>query len=371
MRLRLDSIDLYHVRVPLREPLTVGCDRALHKEAIVLRLQTSRGAGWGECSIDLSPDDDPSALDSCWDSLCGRLGPDVLALGEVELAETCDVCGRVAAPTCAAAGLDIALWHAVAMARGLPLHVLLGGVARPIAAGLCLAGPATDDELLDGVRTGLAEGYRRVKIRIQPGWDLQPVAQVRQAWPDLPLTVDAAGGYSLDDLETLRNLDKYHLAAVEQPLPAEALDDSARLQAVLSAPICLRDAVVDGDAVREIARRRAARIISVDVQRAGGLTRALQIHEAARKADLTCWLGTTPDLGIGASAGLHLATLDGFTHPTDVASASRWFRDDVLEPPIVVDAGGYLHLPDGPGFGYRPSPEKIQKYALRHETLTA
>jgi len=334
-------------------------------------VQTSRGTGWGECSIRIDQDDADQALEACWEELYQRLGPAVLALGEVDVEGVCDVLDQHGEMPCAKAGVEIALWHAAAMARGLPLHALLGGVVRPIGSGLCVAVPPTIDDLLDDIKRHLADGYRRVKLKINPNWDIEPVARVREQWPELPLMVDGGGSYSLDHLETLRNLDKYHLAAIEQPLPADALDASAQLQRALSTPICLSAPVADVNAAHQIAKRRAARILSVDIQRVGGLTPAVQIHNAARKGGLTCWLGTTPDLGIGAAAGLHLATLDGFAHPGDVGSSRRWFADDLLEPPIAADAGGFVHLPDGPGFGYRPNGEKVAKYTVRHETLTA
>lgn len=371
MRLRLDTIDLYHVQIPLREPFPCGPVEVRVKDAIVLRVQTSRGTGWGECSIPLDIHDAGDAVRAAWDALCERVGPAALTMSEIEPEAFSEALSQHTDRSNPRAGLEIALWQAAATGRDLPLYSLLGGVSQPIASGVCLGVRPTIDDLLARIARDLADGCRRVKIRITPDWDIEPVARVRQEWPDLPLVVDACGCYRLDQMQTLRNLDKYELAAIEQPLPAEALDESARLQAAIRTPICLTASVRNAEAVRHIAKQRAARIISVDVQRAGGLAPAMKIHAAARKAGLTCWLGTTPDLGIGAAAGLQLATLDAFVHPTDIGSSGRWLADDLLEPPIVVDAGGYLHLPDGPGFGYRPSVEKVEKYTLEHETLTA
>jgi len=370
MRLRLDTLDLYHVQIPLCEPLQCGPVEVCAKNAIILRAQTSRGMGWGECSIPLDADDADEAVRTAWDALVGRAGPAALAMGEVETETFSDALGQHTDNSNVRAGLEIAMWHAAAVGRDLPLYSLLGGVSQPIASGACVGVRPTIDDLVAQVARNLADGYRRVKIRITPDWDIEPVARLRHEWPDLPLVVDARGCYRLDQIATLRNLDKYELTAIEQPLPADAIEESAQLQGAIRTPICLAASVRNAEAVRRIAKHRAARIIGVDVQRVGGLAPAMKVHAAARKAGLTCWLGTTPDLGIGASAALHLATLDAFAHPTDVGSSSRRFADDLLEPPIVVDAGGYLHLPDGPGFGYRPSIEKIEKYTLRHETIT-
>jgi len=373
MRLRLDSIDLNHVQIPLQAPLQADASGVLVKDSVVLTLQTSRGTGWGEASIPIDPEKrEDQTVDACWEDLCDRLVPAVLAEGNVEVEGFADILNRAAETTCAKAGLEMAVWHAAAMARDVPLYALMGGVGRPIPSGLSIdAFPSTVDALLAHVEQHLGDGYRQVKIRIRPDWDIEPVARIRQQWPDLPLVVDAGGSYRADHIGTFRNLDKYGLAAIEQPLPSDSLAELAQLQAVLDAPICLDASRMDVSLIRDVAKRQAARIVSVNIQRAGGLTEALQRREVACKTGLTCWVAATPDLGIGAAAGLHVATLDGFDHPTEVGSASRWFADDLLEPPIVVDAGGYLHLPDGAGFGYRPNREKVEKYTIRYETLTA
>jgi O-succinylbenzoate synthase len=371
MRLGLDSIELYHVRIPLREPLVVGTAEVLAKEAVVLRIQTSRGTGWGEASLTPSGIPGDALIESSWEDLCHRLCPAVLDQGEVGLDSLPHLLDRHSDRSSSKAGVEMALWHAAAMARDIPLYTMLGGTARPIPSGLDVGLCRTMEELVRRVQRHVRHGYRRVKVEIRPDWDIQPVARVRQQWPELTLMVDAKGTYSLDQLAVLRNLDKYNLAMIEEPMPVGALDESGRLQAILSTPICLSASASDANSVREIARRRAAQVIGISPQRAGGLSRALQIHEAVCRAGLTCLLGSTPDLGIAAAAGLHLATLPGFVHPADVGSSSRWFEDDVLEPPIVIDAGGYLHVPDGPGYGYRPSREKVEKYTLRHKILTS
>jgi len=370
MLLRLDSIELFHLRVPLQGPLRGDGAEIEFKEAIVVLVQTSRGPGWGEASMPLAPSGPPGASDACWEELSRRICPAALSQEETEVVtfgESLDRCSSMAS---AKAGLEMAVWHAAAMARDIPLCTLLGGFARPIPSGLVVGPCRSTDELVRYVERQLMHGYRCVKIEIRRGWDLQPVASVREQWPDLPLAVDARGGYTLEDLSTLRNLDKYSLSMIEQPMPPDALDDSARLQAILSTPICLSASVRNAGVVREIARKQAARIIGVNLQTVGGLGQAVRVHEAARKAGLGCRLCSTAELGISAAASLHLTTLDGFAHPADVGSSSRWFADDVLEPPIAIDAGGYLHLPDGPGYGYRPNRDKVEKHTLRNRVLT-
>jgi O-succinylbenzoate synthase len=160
-------------------------------------------------------------------------------------------------------------------------------------------------------------------------------------------------------------LDRYDLMMFEQPLAGDALDDLAALQQRVTTPICLDESAETLEAVQRIISKGSGRIINIKIQRVGGLQRARQMHDLAASANLPCWLGTMPELGIASAQGLHLATLDNFAFPTDVESSARWFVDDLLEPPIVIDAAGMLHIPDGPATGYRVNPDKIAKYAVK------
>ncbi len=371
MRFRLHSIDLYDVRIPLRRSVPLSHGEAIDKRAILVRLHTSRSSGWGECSLPLAIPDANDAVDECWHALHDDLGPAVLALGEVEHDEIYDALVDRCQLPFALAGLDIAVWHAASLARACPLLGMFGGVSHPLASALRV-GPCRDtEELLTDIRSHIGDGYRGVHVSIRPDWDLEPVAAIRQEWPDLPLIVDAGGGFTEADVETFRNLDKYQPIAIEDPLPSHASDGSAQIQRLLTTALC-PDISTAGEAeIREIAAGGSARMVGVSPQRSGGLTPALRTALAARDHSLACRIRSLPELGVGTSAALHLAMLDAFAQPVDACTSAQWLADDVLEPPIVVDAGGYLHLPDGPGFGYRPSPEKIEKHTVRYETLTA
>ncbi len=371
MRMRLDSIDLYHVRIPLVAPLCLDRCPVEHKDAVLMRVRSSRGVGWGEASRPLEPNPPAPDIDTLWNAACRDLAPAALALTDTEPSQIVADLAHVEAPPCLLAALDMAAWHTEALARDVPLHSLLGGFARPIASALS-AGPVERiDDCLHTVEQRLASGYRALKVCIRPNWDVEPIAAVRHRWPDVTLFADADGRYTMDDLTTLRNLDKYGLDALIRPLPTDAADHYPQLRASLASPLSIDAAGLDPERLQALADAGAVDLVTVDVQRCGGLTAAARAYGAARVAGLPCHLTTTPDLGIGAAAALQFGLLDGMDYPTDIGSSAHRFADDLLEPPIVVDAGGYLHLPDGPGFGYRPSPEKVAKYALTHETVMA
>jgi len=367
MELRVEKVTLFRVRIPFLEPFRISTAEARVKECVLVRVVTSVGVGWGEASAMPGAFYSPQTPDDCWDDLARRLTPAVLAAGPIAPADAAVLLDEVCNNPFAKAGLEGALWHAAAVGRSEPLYVLLGGRGRPVESGAALGICEDLDELSARVAAFVEQGYRRIKIKIKPGWDVEPVAHIRRRWPHVPLMVDANAAYTLDEAEVFRRLDRMGLVMIEQPLPADAYDDLARLQAELATPICLDESADSVASLETAAGKGAGRIVNIKIQRVGGLAASLRMREVAKRAGMTCWVGTMPELGIGSAQAVHLATLSDFAYPTDVESSDRWFADDVLEPPITIDAAGYLHIPDGPGLGYRVSPEKIRKYLIRQE----
>ena len=213
------------------------------------------------------------------------------------------------------------------------------------------------------------QGYRRVKIKIEPGWDVEPVAAVRARFPNLPLMVDANAAYSIADVAVFRELDAYGLLMIEQPLAREAHAEARDLQRQLRTPLCADESAESSEALGSLIENDAARIINIKVQRVGGLGEARLMLDVARAAGLECWVGTMPELGVASAQGLHLAALDGFTYPTDIEASTRWYVDDVIAPGIEIDARGYIQLPVGPGTGYRVMREKVERYSVATATF--
>ncbi len=369
--LKLERVALHRVRVPLVEPFRISNGSVAEKESVLVEVTTDRGVvGWGEASPmsgSFYSDDTPETV---WRALSETLVPLALGGSEIDAPRFYERLREVPGEAFAKAGLEGALWDAYASALGVPLCEALGAVSKPIPSGLAVGIYDTTEELVERVGRYVAEGYRRVKVKIQPGWDVEPVEAVRRAFPGVPLMVDANAAYTLADAEVFRRLDGYGLMMFEQPLARGAHADSAELQGQLRTPVCADESADSLADVEEIIRMDAARIINIKIQRVGGLSEARLMLKRAHAAGLGVWLGTMPELGVASAQGLHFATLEGLGYPTDIEASTRWFVDDIIEPQITIDRDGFILPPTGAGTGYAVSCEKVKAYAVESREFT-
>ncbi len=370
--LKVESVALQRVRVPLLEPFRISNGSVAEKDAVLVEVRTSEGVtGWGEASPMSGSFYSADTPDGAWRALRERLVPLALGAGEIDARQFYLKLRESPGGPFAKAGLEGALWDAHARTLGVPLCELLGGRARPVASGVAIGIYDTVEELTERVARYVREGYRRVKIKIQPGWDLEPVAAVRARFPAVPLMVDANAAYTLADAEVFRELDAHGLLMIEQPLAREAYAEAAELQSRLRTPLCADESAESLDALEEIIARGSARVVNIKVQRVGGLSEARLMFERAREAGLGCWVGTMPELGVASAQGLHFAALEGFAYPTDIEASTRWYADDLVEPAIDIDGEGYIHIPEGAGTGFAVSRAKVERYTVASERLPA
>jgi O-succinylbenzoate synthase len=364
----IEGVTLHRVSIPLCEPFRISNGAIAVKDAILVEIKTAQGVvGWGEASPmsgSFYSDDNP---DSTWRALTNQLIPSLLHDGACNATTYFERLRTLPGDAFAKAGLEGAVWDAYARTVGAPLCELLGARVRPIPSGVAIGIYDRVATLLERVALYIDQGYRRVKIKIQPGWDEEPVAAVRVRFPDVPLMVDANGAYAISDAPVFRRLDSYGLTMIEQPLARDAHVEAADLQKELHTPLCADESAESLEALEQLIALEAARIINVKIQRVGGLSEALQMLGRARTAGLGCWVGTMPELGIASAQGLHLAAHDGFTFPTDIEASSRWYVDDILEPAIEIDGQGFIHLPAGTGTGFQVNRKKIERYAIASE----
>jgi O-succinylbenzoate synthase len=364
----IKSIVLHRVRIPFVEPFRISNGVVAEKESILIEAMSDDGViGWGECSPMSGSFYSSDTPDSCWQSLTEELIPRLFELGAVKAHEIYQELRQITADAFSRAGIEGALWDVFVNGKGISLCEALGIERRPVPSGVAIGIFDSSEELLERVRLYVDQGYQRVKIKIQPGWDVEPVSAVRDHFPEVPLMVDANAAYSLADKQVLKEIDGFGLTMIEQPLAAEAIDEAGELQANLKTPLCADESAESLMCLNRLVEKEAARIINIKVQRVGGLSEAMSMLQAARAAGMQCWVGTMPELGIASAQGLHLAMHHGFSFPTDIEASGRWYVDDVIEPLIEIDNRGFIHVPDGVGCGFKVSREKVQQYTIASE----
>lgn len=363
--MKIDRITLTHVRVPLVESFKISSGEVSSKDGIIVAVESEGKTGFGESSPMAGAFYSADTPETVWGDLTEVLIPAVLQANIGSIADVNAVLARTGAGPFACAGMETAFWDLEGQRTGKPIWELLGGTDRPLESGLAVGIYPTINSLLDSIKRHMREGYKRIKIKIQPGWDVGPLEAVRKFYPDTPLMVDANCAYAREDLAHLKGLDRFGLTMIEQPFAKEDLEAHAMLQQQIGTPVCLDESAETPESVNEAIRLHACRIVNIKIQRVGGLMNAKAIHDLCLQHDIPVWAGTMPELGIGGVQTLHLATLENFRYPTDVESSARWFTEDIIDPPLAV-SHGLLGIAGGPGNGHH-----IQKDVLRRWTVQA
>ena len=369
--MRVDRVELAVLRLPLVKPFETSFGRLDAREFVLVIVHDGGARGFGECVADVDPFYSSETTATALLVLSKYLVPSVLGRTLADPRELGRMVHQVRGHRMAKAALEMALWDLFARQAEKPLHELLGGRRRPIAAGVSIGIHPSLDALLDRVEEELGAGYRRVKIKIKPGWDHAPVEAIRAKFPAVPLMVDANAAYSVDSAQSLAALDRFDLMMVEQPLDYDDLVRHARLQKLLRTPICLDESIKSLQAAADALELRACRIINIKPGRMGGLSQSVAVHHLCSERGIPVWHGGMLESGVGRAHNLHLSTLPGFTLPGDVAASRRYFVPDLIDPPIEVGADGMIEVPPGPGIGVTPVPERVKRATLHSEEYRA
>jgi o-succinylbenzoate synthase len=365
---RVDRVELLQVRLPLVHEFETSSHRKSYLEHLLVRVEDAGGAvGWGEIASPSGPFFAAETVETCWTIATAHLVPRLLGAEWEHPAQVPALWERVRGNEFAKAGFDMACWALWAQAQDVPLARVLGGERRTVVAGVSLGIEPTVDALVKQVARQVEAGYPRVKLKIAPGWDAEPVAAVRAAFPDLQLHVDANGAYTEDGthLAALRALDDAGLRMIEQPFAPRDLMAAARLQATIATPICLDESVVDVHDLETALAVGACRVLNVKVSRMGGLTAAVAAHDLAREHGVDAWCGGMHEFGVGRAANVALSSLPGFVLPSDVSGSDKYYARDVVTPPIRADRG-VVRVPwDTPGLGHDVDEEFVRAHATR------
>ncbi|GMU77441.1 MAG: o-succinylbenzoate synthase [Acidimicrobiia bacterium] len=348
--LRVHAIERRRVALPLVTPFRTSFGTQHDRDILLVRVETGAGEGWGECVALTEPVYSAEYVDGAQQVLRDHLAPRVFAAGPLDGAGDL---ARVLAPVhghpMAKAALELALLDAELRAVDVTLAARLGGIRERVACGVSI-GMFPLPELLDQVDGYLARGYRRVKLKIEPGFDIEPVRAVRERHPDLALQVDANTAYTVHDAARLAALDPFDLLLIEQPLPEDDLLGHAEVARRVRTPICLDESITSARVARQAIELGACSIVNIKAGRVGGYLEAVRVHDVCVARGIPVWCGGMLETGIGRAANVALAALPGFTLPGDTSASDRYYARDVLTTPFTLD-GGCLTVPTGPGLG--------------------
>jgi O-succinylbenzoate synthase len=368
---RIDALELRLLRLPLVHFFETSFGRVHDRSFLLVRLDGDGVTGLGECVADDNPYYSSETTDTAWHVIREFLAPLVLGTPFDHPREVFPAMHRVRGHQMAKAAIEMAAWDLFARQRGEPLWQVLGGTHTSIAAGVSVGIQDSLEQLADKVGEELAAGYRRIKIKVKPGWDVHAVEMIRARFGPVPLMVDANAAYTLEDAEHLACLDAFDLMMIEQPLDYDDIADHARLQRRVRTSICLDESIHSVRAARDAIEAGACRIINIKPGRVGGHAESIRLHDLCAAHGIPVWHGGMLESGIGRAHNLHLSTLPNFSLPGDVAASRRYYQPDLIEPPIEVRSDGTIPVPSGPGIGVDVVADRIEHATLRRVELKA
>ncbi|MGV9669940.1 o-succinylbenzoate synthase [Gordonia sp. NPDC003504] len=367
--MKITGVELRRVELPLVSPFRTSFAVERSRNALLVRVVTPGAEGWGECvSID-EPVYSSEYTDGAIDVLRRFLIPAVTNADDLTAIAVAPRLAHIKGHRMAKAALEAAVLDAELRSAGMSLASRLGGTATSVPVGVSVGIKDDIGALLDEVSGYLESGYGRIKLKIQPGWDVEPVAAVRDRWgPRLPLQVDANTAYSPADLRHLTRLDEYDLLLIEQPFDEEDFASHARLRQISTTPVCLDESILSAAGAADAITRGAVDIVNIKPGRVGGYLEAARIHDVCAAHGIPVWCGGMLETGIGRAANLALASLPGFTLPGDISSSARYFHTDITEPFAAQD--GRMTVPTGPGIGVTPLTDTLAALTTWSEWIT-
>jgi O-succinylbenzoate synthase len=367
--MKIEAITLREIQMPLVNFFETSFGRIYSRRILLLTARCEGVEGWGECVSGEDPFYSSEWIDSSWPTLVHYLAPAVLGR-EVQSARDCAALfARVRGHRMAKGALENALWDAEARQKGVPLWRLLGGTRTEIPCGVSIGIQDSVEQLIEKIQIELAAGYRRIKVKVKPGWDVSVLEKIRSRWAEITLSCDANSAYTLDQVEHLRSFDQFNLLMIEQPLWEDDIFYHARLQKELRTAICLDESIVNARSAAIALETGACRIVNIKVGRVGGFSEAIRIHDICRAQKIPVWCGGMLESGIGRGHNIALSTLENFSLPGDVSASRRYWKEDIIDPEVQVSPQGMIAISDQPGTGYRIKEDLIEKLTVRKETV--
>src|SRR5579859_6546007 len=363
--MKLEAVEMRRIKMSLVAPFETSFGVQTERDILLLKAMTDVGVGWGECVATEEPVYSSEYIEAAQHVLVHHMLPRLLAQASIGAADVALLLRPVIGHRMAKSAIEMAVLDAELRAKGRSFAQYFGAVRPAVDCGVSVGIQRSIPELVEVVGRYVAEGYRRVKLKIKPGWDIEPVRAVRAKFGDIPLQVDANTAYSIDDGPHLAELDRFDLLLIEQPLPEEQVLAHAQVARLLQTPICLDESITSEQAASDAIELGACRIINIKPGRVGGYLEARKIHDLCADRGIPVWMGGMLESGLGRAGNVAMAAMSNFTLPGDTSASSRYYHRDITEPFVLAD--GRLRVPSGPGLGVTVDEEYLESITFKKE----
>ena len=369
--MKIESITLHHISMPLVAPFETSFGRETDRECVLITLQAEGLIGYGECVATRDPGYNYETTGTAWHILKDFIAPLILGKDVVDAHDFQQRVEGIRGHHLAKAGVEMALWDLLGKRDGKSLKDMFGGTCDRADVGVSIGIQSSARDLVSTVESYLAQGYRRVKIKIKPGREVEETSAVRKTYPDLRLQVDANSAYTLETAQVLKAIDDLNLLLIEQPLFEDDIWDHRKLQAEFKTPICLDESVITPRHARYALEMEACRIINIKPARVAGLSQGIAIHNYCYERNVPVWCGGMLETGVGRASNLALASLPGFILPGDISASNRYYTRDITNERFVLDPDSTIDVPSGPGLGITIDQAALKEFTLAETTLQA
>ena len=367
--MKIQRADLITIKIPIVGHFETSYGRRYESDKLILKFYTPDYTVFTECVAGTELGYSNETMDTARVVLKNHLLPAVMGREIDDPAQFWNLCGRFRGHPMAKAAVENALWIGKAVEENQSLAKVLGNHKDRVTSGVSIGIQDTAEELVEQVGAKLEQGYPKIKMKIKPGIDVERVAAVRKAFPEITLMADANNAYSLKDIETLKALDEFGLLMIEQPLAYEDIWDHAKLKPMLKTPICLDESIHGPYQARVAVEMEACQIVNIKQGRVAGLTRARQVHDICEKAGIGVWCGGMFETGVGRALIVALAGLPNFIYPSDISASARYYRRDIIDPEFSLNPDGTISVPQGPGLGVEVNEKVLDGYTLAREVI--
>jgi len=361
--MKILGVELHRVALPLVRPFETSFGRQVARDVLLVRVRSNVGDGWGECVAMADPVYSSEYVEGCEAVIRDYLAPALLAAGDVTAESVAGLLRFVIGHRMAKAAVETAVLDAQLRSEGVSFGRYFGAVNEAVDCGVSVGISDSIDELLDEVQLYVDAGYRRIKLKIKPGWDLEPVRAVRELIGETLLQVDANTAYTEADIEHLGRLDDFGLLLIEQPFVEDDIATHVTLANAIATPVCLDESILNAEVAIDAIQRGATSIVNIKAGRVGGYLEAVRIHDVCAELGVPVWCGGMLETGIGRAANVALAAMENFTLPGDTSASDRYFAEDLTEPFVLVD--GRLSVPTGPGSGVEVREDLVAALSSR------